>query len=79
YQAVTGGKFLMQRPWPDFSSLPVDQAAFDEMEWVIRLISEVRTTRNEMNVPAAAKIPLFLNGASGLSHSRLATHRDAIL
>ncbi|MGQ3027110.1 MAG: valine--tRNA ligase [Ferrovibrionaceae bacterium] len=79
YQPVTGGKFLMQRPWPDFSSLPVDQAAFDEMEWVIRLISEVRTTRNEMNVPAAAKIPLFLNGASGLSQSRLATHRDAIL
>ena len=35
-----------------------------EIGWLIRLISEVRSVRAEMNVPAGAKVPLVISGAS---------------
>ena len=34
------------------------------MYWVIELIKGVRSVRAEMNVPAGAKIPMVLTGAS---------------
>ncbi|HEX4106311.1 MAG TPA: valine--tRNA ligase [Rhizomicrobium sp.] len=36
--------------------------ATEEMRWVIDLIKGVRSVRSEMNVPAAAKIPLVIDG-----------------
>jgi valyl-tRNA synthetase len=56
-----------------------DPAAAAEMDWVIRLISTVRTIRSEMNVPAGAEIPLLLLGASAETERRLGVHRDRIL
>ena len=32
------------------------------MDWVVRLVSAVRSVRSEMNVPPAAKIPLVITG-----------------
>jgi valyl-tRNA synthetase len=52
---------LVVAPWPEFS-LPDYSAATREMDWVKDLIKGVRSVRAEMNVPAAAKIPLLLNG-----------------
>jgi valyl-tRNA synthetase len=49
-----------------------------EMDWVIRLISEVRAVRAEMNVPAAAKIPLLLRDADAANVARLERHRGLI-
>jgi valyl-tRNA synthetase len=46
---------------------------------VIRLISEVRAVRAEMNVPAAAKIPLLLRDADAANQARLERHRDLIV
>ena len=34
-----------------------------EIGWLVQLVSEVRSVRSEMNVPAGAKIPLVLVGA----------------
>ena len=52
-------------------SLPQDaEAAAAEMHWVIDLIKGVRSVRAEMNVPAGAKIPLVLTGASDDSARR---------
>ena len=34
------------------------------MHWVIDLVKGMRSVRAEMNVPAGAKIPLVLTGAS---------------
>ncbi len=39
--------------------------AIAEMEWVIRLITEIRSVRSEMNVPAGAKMPCVLAHPSG--------------
>ena len=41
-----------------------------EIDWVIRLISEVRSVRAEMNVPAGAKIPCVIVGANKESRRR---------
>lgn len=46
------------------------------MEWVIRLVSNVRTARSEANVPAGAKIPALIESAAGSTRARLQRHGD---
>ncbi|MGB5949694.1 MAG: valine--tRNA ligase [Parvibaculum sp.] len=80
--ATTAGpareSLLVTAPWPNLSSLG-DAAADSEMDWVIRLISEVRSVRAEMNVPAGAKIALLIKGAAEENLQRLGRHKDLIL
>ncbi|MBP2298337.1 valine--tRNA ligase [Azospirillum picis] len=73
------GNRLISAEWPDFADDIVDPAARDEMDWVVRLISSVRSMRSEMNVPPAAQIELKLKDAGDASLQRLDTHRDLIL
>jgi valyl-tRNA synthetase len=67
---------LVEADWPVLEAR--NDAAAAEMQWVIDLIKGVRSVRSEMNVPAGAKIPLVLNGASAESAARLAKHIDVI-
>ncbi len=53
---------LIDGTWPTYEGLG-DAKADQEMNWVIRLISEVRSVRAEMNVNAGAKIPCVIVGA----------------
>ena len=53
----------MLAPWPKLAGLE-NAEADAEIGWVIGLISEVRSVRSEMNVPAGAKVPLVIAGAS---------------
>ncbi len=48
--------------WPDLKGLE-DAEAEAEIGWVVDLVSQVRSVRAEMNVPAGAQIPLALVGA----------------
>ena len=50
--------------WPELSQITGAEDAADEVNWVIRLISDVRTVRAEMNVPPSQKAPLLLRDAS---------------
>ena len=50
-----------------------------EIGWLIRLISEVRSVRSEMNVPAGAKVPLVISGASDGTTARAKRHEETIL
>ena len=53
---------LIEAQWPDFSKWPKDEAACAEMNWLIALISGVRSVRAEFNVPPSAKFPAtFIN------------------
>jgi valyl-tRNA synthetase len=76
-RVLDGPGLLATRPWPK----PVvdDEAAAAEMEWLIRLISAVRTVRGEMNVPPSARIPLLIKGGDAKTGRRLTEHRDIIL
>ncbi|MFE0753701.1 valine--tRNA ligase [Inquilinus sp. NPDC058860] len=72
--ADRGDAALVTQPWPDYPAGLVDPRAAAEMDWVIRLISAVRTIRSEMNVPPAAELTATLRGASSETKDRLETH-----
>ena len=77
--AENGEGMLIHASWPSDDVAPIDAAAKTELDWVVRLISEVRAVRNELNVPGGAKIPAILRDANDDTVARLATHRDQIL
>ncbi|MGI9482149.1 MAG: valine--tRNA ligase [Hyphomicrobiales bacterium] len=60
---------LILSEWPELDGLE-DEAANSELDWVIKFISEVRSVRAEMNVPASAKIRCVITGANDGSTKR---------
>jgi valyl-tRNA synthetase len=48
------------------------------MDWVVRMVSQIRAVRSEMNVSPGAKIPMLLKGASDVNKARLDTHRNIL-
>jgi valyl-tRNA synthetase len=73
-----GDGMLIVASWPDESKLPVDAAAKDEMDWVVRAVTELRTLRSEMNVPNAARLAVGVRDASSTAAARVQRH-DAII
>ncbi|WP_413709392.1 valine--tRNA ligase [Rhizobium sp. Rhizsp82] len=61
-------------PSPSFS----DDAAADEINWLIDLVSGIRSVRAEMNVPPSATAPLVFVNANALTRDRLSRHDAAI-
>jgi valyl-tRNA synthetase len=61
-------------PNPEFE----DAAAAAEINWLIDLVSGIRSVRSEMNVPPAAIAPLVVVGGGEVTKSRLETHDAAI-
>jgi valyl-tRNA synthetase len=80
WQQLSDGResSLISSSWPSLDPSLVDQDANAEMDWVVRLITQVRTLRAEMNVPAKAKVPLLLKDAGPAAQSRMDLHRDLI-
>jgi valyl-tRNA synthetase len=68
---------LVVAPWPAIET-PTNVQARAEIDWLIDLVSGIRSVRTEMNVPAASKIDLVLSGASTQTRERLAYHREAL-
>jgi valyl-tRNA synthetase len=68
---------LMLALWPKARGLE-NAEADAEIGWLIKLISDVRSVRSEMNVPAGAKVPLVIAGASETTRSRVAAHGETI-
>ncbi|MBX3580923.1 MAG: valine--tRNA ligase [Rhizobiaceae bacterium] len=61
-------------PEPEFE----DSEAAAEMNWLIDLVSGVRSVRSEMNVPPSAIAPLVLVGADASTRERASRHDAAI-
>ena len=55
---------LITTAWPEPVPVTNAEAARTELGWVIRLITEIRTVRAEMNVPPSTLAPILLAGAS---------------
>jgi len=68
-QTAQRDTWLIETNWPSYKGLG-DAKADAEMEWVIRFISEVRSVRAEMNVPAGAKIASVIVSANSETRSR---------
>ena len=52
--------------------------ADEEIGWVVRVVSEIRSVRTEMNVPAGAKIPLVVAGPDKALRARAQAHEETI-
>ncbi|MBV9433364.1 MAG: valine--tRNA ligase [Hyphomicrobiales bacterium] len=70
-------RVLALASWPDLQGLDAPRAEA-EIGWLIDLVTEIRSVRAEMNVPAGAQIPLALVSPSTETKTRL-EHWDAVL
>ena len=70
--------WLQSKRWPEFDDKITDKAARDEMNWIVKLISTIRSVRADMNVPAGAQIKMLLKGASAENKKRLDTYNEII-
>jgi valyl-tRNA synthetase len=61
---------LIVAKWPE-PQAQVDPYAKAELDWLVRLVSEVRSARTELNVPPSAKLNLFAADASEETAGRL--------
>jgi valyl-tRNA synthetase len=61
-------------PKPDFD----DADAAAEINWLIDIVSGIRSVRSEMNVPPAAIAPLVVVGGNAATRERLGRHDPAI-
>jgi valyl-tRNA synthetase len=68
---------LVRAPWPAPCLVTDAAPARDELDWLIRFITAVRTVRAEMNVPPSVKAPIFLRDASPETIVRGAAWLDA--
>jgi valyl-tRNA synthetase len=67
---------LCHAAWPTPSFR--DEDAAGDINWLVDLVSGIRSARSEMNVPPAATAPLVMIGASSLTVARLERHDAAI-
>jgi len=73
------GGMLVTRPWPEFAGVLEDAAAREEMEWLVRTVSAIRSARTELNVPPSARLVLHQHGASLHTLERLRRFEEAIV
>ena len=62
---------LIEAAWPALPGDWIDAAAQAEIDWLIALVTEVRSVRTEMNVPLSAKPPLILLSPDAQARARL--------
>ncbi|MCA1296946.1 valine--tRNA ligase [Stappia indica] len=68
---------LVHTRWP--VSFGGDAKAAAEINWLVDLISSIRSIRAEMNVPAGAKVPLVITGANENTRAQVLAHEALIL
>jgi valyl-tRNA synthetase len=71
-------RLLIHTSWPSMRGLDSPEAE-GEMNWLVALVSGIRSVRTEMNVPAGAKIALRVIGAGADTGTRIETHLAALL
>jgi valyl-tRNA synthetase len=77
-QLLLGDGALIRAPWPQLGDEIIDQRARDAINWVIRVVSDIRSVRAEMNVPPGALIPLLVRDAGAETKERFAAHAELI-
>ena len=69
---------LIVAHWPMADARAIDPEASKEIDWLIRLVSEVRAARNELNVSPGARMPFHVRDADPATLERLARQSAAI-
>ncbi|MEO1397483.1 MAG: valine--tRNA ligase [Pseudomonadota bacterium] len=68
---------LCHASWPEPGQR--DDAAAAEINWLIELVSAVRSLRSEMNIKPSLRLDLLLVGASEETSARLDRHKNALV
>jgi valyl-tRNA synthetase len=69
---------LIRAAWPEPAAVTAPELARAEISWLVKLISEIRTVRSEMNVPPSVKTPIFLKDAAPETLARATRWEEAI-
>jgi valyl-tRNA synthetase len=69
---------LINSEWPDYGWVKSFSRASEEIEWLIKFISEIRSVRSDMNVPAKAMINLLVKDAAASTRTWIDTYADII-
>ncbi|MEM9010231.1 MAG: valine--tRNA ligase [Pseudomonadota bacterium] len=78
-QITARERMLIVTDWPSYRAEALaDQAADAEIDWVIRLIEEVRSVRTQMGVAPGARLTLLVTETSETARGRL-TRSEALI
>lgn len=77
WQALGGKGLLIEAEWPVYSYPEFDKSK-GEINWVIQVISELRSVRSELNISPALFLQLHLEEGDQEVKARLKTHSDLI-
>ncbi|WP_420138711.1 class I tRNA ligase family protein, partial [Sphingomonas sp.] len=64
--------------WPMADARAIDPAASAEVEWLIKLVSEIRAARSELNVPPSARLNVLAHEADEETRERFRRNGPAI-
>jgi valyl-tRNA synthetase len=80
WEHLTDGKGtpLIAAEWPRAEPEWGAADATEEMDWVVRLITEIRAVRTGLNVPPGAELPLIVKDADTSTAQRIETHEALI-
>ena len=74
-----GPPLLIEAPWPRRDGAVDHPGISNEVDYVVRVISEIRTARAETNVPPSAHLRLLAKDMSEEHGAWLRAHREALL
>ncbi len=69
---------IIASEWPNFDKVDAFEASYHDIEWLKSLVSEIRSVRADMNVPASAIIPLLIKDESDQAKAIIETNRQII-
>ncbi|MCR5872445.1 MULTISPECIES: valine--tRNA ligase [unclassified Sphingomonas] len=69
---------IIAAKWPMADARALDPEAAQEIDWLIRLVSELRAARTELNVPPGARLALHVRDAHADTLERLARQNAAL-
>jgi len=75
-EGITRDSLICHAEWPAASF--ADDLAANEINWLIDVVSGIRSVRSEMNVPPGAMAPLVVVGANVLTQERIERHTSAL-
>ena len=76
--AARAESMLLGAAWPDLPGDFRDAAAADEINWLIHLVTTIRSSRAEIGAPPGAKLPFAVINPAEETWSRFDRHRGLI-
>lgn len=82
WQHFSGGQKLITAPWPAYAAVGAtlyeDPEAQEGIQWLIKMIQEIRAVRADTNVPGGAHVALYYGEGNELVLQRLQTYLDPL-